>query len=354
MAARSGFSTTSRRCTRWRTPWRADAHLFAPRTVRYGTIPGYPSPGEPGKNYGFAAGMMPAYKQTTTPDGETKVAFLDAGENPPNGVAVFYRLSEKPAKPITLTFLDAAGREIRSFTSRRREQDASVGAPDEEPRLTKNAGANRFVWNLRSPDVTRLPDNKGRGGTAEMLAGPRMPPGSYQARLAVGGRTLTQPFEVVKDPRVQATDEDLREQFTWAKKAYDLLKRVHDAVLTLRDARAQAEAGGPGGVTSGQGGGTGARAEADSHRGGAHPGPVGRPAHVPREAEFEGRRAHAPRRVLRQRSDAGAPRARRQPRAPGGDGVAKLDRCLAEDVVAFNAACRAANLPAILPRPRQP
>ena len=33
--------------------------------------------------------------------------------------------------------------------------------------------------------ATKLPENKGRGGTAEMLAGPRMPPGSYQARLTV-------------------------------------------------------------------------------------------------------------------------------------------------------------------------
>ena len=59
----------------------------------------------------------------------------------------------------------------------RPEQDASLGAPDDEPRPTKNAGANRFVWNLRGPDATKLPDNKGRGGTAEMLAGPRVPPG---------------------------------------------------------------------------------------------------------------------------------------------------------------------------------
>ena len=36
----------------------------------------------------FAAGMIPAFKQTTTPDGETKTTFLDAGTNPPNGVAV--------------------------------------------------------------------------------------------------------------------------------------------------------------------------------------------------------------------------------------------------------------------------
>ena len=75
-----------------------------------------------------------------------------------------------------------------------------------------------------------------------MLAGPRVPPGAYQVRLTVGGRTLTQRFEVAKDPRVSATDADLCEQFAWATGAHDLLTRVHDAVLALRDLRAQTEA----------------------------------------------------------------------------------------------------------------
>src|SRR5207248_2161798 len=104
------------------------------------------------------------------------------------------------------------------------------------------AGANRFVWNLRGPDATKLPDNKGRGGSVEMLTAPRVPPGRYQVRLKAGDTTLTQTFEVAKDPRVAATDADLQEQFTWAKKAHDLLTRVHQAVLRLRDVRTQAEA----------------------------------------------------------------------------------------------------------------
>jgi len=113
---------------------------------------------------------------------------------------------------------------------------------DDEPRPTKHAGANRFVWNLRGRDATKLPDNKGRGGTLEALAAPRVPPGAYEVRLSVNGRTLTQPIAIVKDPRVQATDDDLREQYAWAARSHALLTRVHDAVLTLRDVRAQAEA----------------------------------------------------------------------------------------------------------------
>ena len=327
----------------------ADAHLFAPRpAVRWRAYRGHGM--KPGPNrevaYRLAGSMGYAYRQIESPTGEKQERPLDAGENPPNGVIVHYWLKEAPAGDITLAFLDADGREIRSFTSRRRdaarepatadaspgagggeeprqEQDASVGAPDDEPRLTKSAGANRFVWNLRAPDAARLPDNKGRGGTAEMLAGPRMPPGSYQVRLTVGGRTLTQPFEIVKDPRVQATDEDLARAVHLGEEGPRSPEPgACRGADPSRRARPGGGVGGPSGVTGGQGSRAGARADADVDRGGAHPGPLGQPAHVPREAQLRGSRRScrlveysdsAPTQALRELIDSLA--------LPGGDGA---------------------------------
>jgi hypothetical protein len=242
----------------------SDAHLFAPRrSVRWRAYRGHGV--NPGPNrevaYRMAGPVGYGYRQVQTPTGEKDERKLDAGENPPNGVIVHYWLREAPAGDLVLAFLDADGREIRSFTSKREpapveavdaspaggggEEPPPTAEPpagkDEEPHPTKDPGANRFVWNLRGPDATKLPDNKGRGGSLEMLAGPRVPPGPYQVRLLVNGRTLTQRFEVVKDPRVQATDAAIRESFDLAKQAHDLLIRVHDAVLRLRDVRTQAE-----------------------------------------------------------------------------------------------------------------
>jgi hypothetical protein len=357
----------------------ADTHLFVPRpVVRWRAYRGHGMKSGPNREvaYRLAGSMGYAYRQIESPTGEKQERLLDAGENPPNGVTVHYWLKEAPAGDITLAFLDAGGRDIRSFTSRRRggarqdattdasvgagggeeprqEEDASVGAPDDEPRLTKNAGANRFVWNLRAPDAARLPDNKGRGGTAEMLAGPRMPPGSYQARLTVGGRTLTQPFAILKDPRVQATDEDLREQFTWAKKAHDLLNRVHAAVLTLRDVRAQAEAWASRVDSPAVKEASRALARkltaveeeliqvrSDNPR--MFPAKLNtRVATLMPLVEYSD---SAPTQALRELIDSLALRA--------GMELAKLDRCLAEDVTAFNAICRDASVPAIVPKPR--
>jgi hypothetical protein len=289
-------------------------------------------------------------------------------------VIVHYWLAAAPAGDLTLTFLDADGREIRSFSSRpaptstgptvsgspggggeepRSEQDASVPIGDDEPRPTKNAGANRFVWNLRGRDATKLPDNKGRGGTIDSLTGPRIPPGRYQVTLSVGGKTLTQPFEVEKDPRVAASDADLREQYTWAKKAHDLLTRVHDAVLRLRDVRSQVEA---------WEGRTDAPAIKDASR-----------ALAAKLSAIEGEliqvRSDDPRMfpaklntrlatlgplidysdalptaALRELTDNLALRAEME--------LAKLERCLTDDVAAFNTLCRDAGLAAVAPKVR--
>ncbi len=227
--------------------------------------------------------------------------------------------------------------------------EREVGEGEMTP--TKLAGANRFVWNLRGRDATKLPDNKGRGGTAEMLGAPRMPPGRYQVRLTVDGGSVTQPFVVLKDPRVATTDADLSEQYALARRTHDLLTKMHDAVLALRDVRAQAQAWAER---------TDKAAIRDAARALARSlGAV--------ESELVQLRSDDPRmfpsklntRVatlvsLIEYSDAAPTAAFRElhddlaQRAAAE--LAKVDRCLAEDVPAFNALCRGEGMAAILPK----
>ncbi len=352
-----------------------DVHLFAPRpVVRWRAYRGHGMKSGPGREvaYRLAGSIGYGYRQIEAETGEKREQMLDAGENPPNGVIVHYWLGEAPAADVTLAFLDAEGREIRSFTSRRDgapspasaegeaggeepqpQQEATAAAGDEEPRPTKRAGANRFVWNLRGPDATKLPDNKGRGGTVEMLAGPRIPPGRYQVRLTVGARALTQPFEVAKDPRVSATDEDLRAQFSLARKAHALLSRVHDAVLQLRDVRAQADAwaarvGSPAIKAAAAALSTtlssieGELIQVRSEDPRMFPAQLNtRIATLAPLIEYADA---APPRQLSELTDNLVLRAEME--------LAKLDRCLAEDIVAFNALCRGADVAAVVPTPR--
>jgi photosystem II stability/assembly factor-like uncharacterized protein len=352
----------------------AEVHLFAPRpTVRWRAYRGHGMKPGPGREvaYRMAGSVGYAYRQVESPTGEKTERPLDAGENPPNGVVVHYWLKEAPAGDLTLTFLDGDGREIRSFTSRRERaapgdgaaspaatggeepapQQAPEPAGEDEPRPTKQAGANRFVWNLRGRDATKLPDNKGRGGTLEMLAAPRVPPGSYEVRLTVTGRTLAQSFELLKDPRVQASDDDLREQYEWAAMTHDLLRRVHEAVLTVRDLRGQADA-------------WAGRAPSPRVRDAARA--LARTL-TAIEEELVQVRADDPRMFpsklnsrlativgLIEYSDTAPTQALRElHESLAGrihDELAKLDRCLADDVATFNALCFDEGAPALVAR----
>src|SRR5260370_35796820 len=183
------------------------------------------------------------------PGGETVERNLNAGENPPDGVLVYYFLKQKPEGEVKLTFLDAQGEQIKSFTSEQAQrqspkaEDAPPEAPDEEedrekkdPRVHKEAGMNRFLWNARYPDQKTV---DGYVASEAVMAGPVAAPGIYHVQLTVADQTLTEAFEVQKDPRVPATQEHLGSQFKLLLKVRDKLSETHAAINTPRNIRQQ-------------------------------------------------------------------------------------------------------------------
>jgi hypothetical protein len=59
--------------------------------------------------------------------------------------------------------------------------------------------------------------------------------------LQAGGRTLAQPFDIVRDPRIDYTDADLVAQFDFLMQVRDELTGTMGLVTKIRDMRAQAE-----------------------------------------------------------------------------------------------------------------
>jgi hypothetical protein len=72
-----------------------------------------------------------------------------------------------------------------------------------------------------------------------LTRGPVVPPGAYEVRLTAGGRTLTQPLEVRKDPRLATSDEDYRKQYDLLVKIRDKVTETHDAISRIRETRDQ-------------------------------------------------------------------------------------------------------------------
>jgi len=98
------------------------------------------------------------------------------------------------------------------------------------------AGVNRFTWDLQYAQVTPFQGMVLWGATTN---GPTALPGTYQARLNVDGRTLTQPITVKKHPMFNVSDADLRAQFELASRIRDKVNEANDAIIQIRRIKAQ-------------------------------------------------------------------------------------------------------------------
>jgi hypothetical protein len=170
------------------------------------------------------------------------------------GPAIEYYLPAASNAPVTIDILDAKGAVLNSYSSEtpinagrgRGAAGGEAAAPDDPdapsfrrqgpppPRVTKNPGLNRVVWDVRNKD----------GITA--------PPGRYQARLKIGSTMLTEAFNVLIDPRVAedgVTVADLVEQYEHNMRMRELVNAVNQLVARVREfqkrTQAVAASGGP-------------------------------------------------------------------------------------------------------------
>jgi len=219
--------------------------LFAPRhTVRSR----FENRTEGGESAAFtlyqsAGPLIVAYRLAKAADGSTRRTYLDAGANPPSGVIFHYALADAPNEPIELSIYDATGATIRTFSSESKSESESESKSKQKPYLPARQGANRFVWDLRYTPVEPLVDDQkaNERETRETLAGiaPRALAGEYEARLRLGETTVSQRFTIVPDERLGVAAGALQEQFTLKQAIYQRMQEIHQMVNQLRRIRKQ-------------------------------------------------------------------------------------------------------------------
>jgi photosystem II stability/assembly factor-like uncharacterized protein len=173
-------------------------------------------------------------------DQETPLpAEIPAAQNPPDGAMIYYYLKDAPASSITLEIQDANGNVVRRFSSDAPPADQTIkNVPDywfpPLAGIPKNAGLNRFVWDLHyDAPLTLQYSYYGNaldyveytisghavvGDTPrEQTLGPLVVPGEYKVVLTVGGEKFTQPLSIMLDPRVRVSQAELEQQFATAK-----------------------------------------------------------------------------------------------------------------------------------------
>lgn len=221
-------------------------HLFTPRpTIRFMTVGGFSQVPESGTYYRKTGVTTICARREERPTGEKFDRNLDAGQNPPDGVIVVYTLKERCEDEVRLSFLDANGKEIKSFSSAEpapepaKKGKEKKNRKNKEPRLPREAGAHRFIWNMRYPDPSKI--QEGFMGADNSLIGPLVSPGTYQARLTIGDQSQTVTFVIEKDPRISATHQDLEDQLAFLLRIRDRLSETHEAITLLRDIRQHIE-----------------------------------------------------------------------------------------------------------------
>ena len=132
-------------------------------------------------------------------------------------------------------WLAAAGRSSPIRLPRRRTDEGgdfdASGAVMRTMEAPGRAGLNRLSWDMRyetprlvalrttpaeNPNIWSEPRFNGQDtrpvthwGLAQAQVGALAAPGKYTVKVTTGGQTLTQPFEILKDPQIVASDADL-------------------------------------------------------------------------------------------------------------------------------------------------
>jgi hypothetical protein len=153
-----------------------------------------------------------------------------AGQNHPGGVMVNYYVKElNDSTSIGLKFLEKNGTLIKELSNH---------AKDKKDSLAVQEGTNLFVWNMRYEDADKF---DGMVLWWASTSGPIAVPGTYEVRLIVGNDSLSQEFDILKDPRVESTEADLQVQFDFLMEIRDKLTETHLTIIKIRKVHTQLE-----------------------------------------------------------------------------------------------------------------
>ena len=175
-----------------------------------------------------------------------------AGENPPAGAVLDFLLPDGFDGKATLQILSADGSVIRSFDSETVPAQARARVYFAETWLGKpralpaTPGHHRFVWNLRYLPPPTLESEYSIAATPGeptpiLPEGAFVLPGTYTVRLIAAGQTITRPLEVVLDPRVGATQQDLAELLDFQQQVRSELARTVSLYEAIEAANETAE-----------------------------------------------------------------------------------------------------------------
>jgi len=206
-----------------------DRHLIAATQGRSFWIVDDLSPlYEMDKNFSETAHLFapkPTYALNAGYGGKSKTM----GENHPDGAIINYYLesTDTSTTTYTLTFKNAKGEVVRTFSSKAKNKK-NLWIPKD--------GASRFVWNLETEGVD---DVEGMINWWVLESGPKALAGNYTVEMQIDEETFTAPLEILKDPRLSASDADLQAQYDFVLSIRDKMNEINKTITSIRKVRGQ-------------------------------------------------------------------------------------------------------------------
>lgn len=154
--------------------------------------------------------------------GGSKKESKTEGTNHPNGVMTYFNLMDYVEKEeISLTYFDTKGDTIKTFSTKNKKKD----------KLEIKKGANLFVWNMTFKGAEKL---DGMILWWASLTGPKAIPGEYKVSLNVNGKSISQPFTIVADPRSESSLAEMQTQFDFIKDVNKTMDNAHKSIKKIR------------------------------------------------------------------------------------------------------------------------
>ena len=153
------------------------------------------------------------------------------GRNPYSGASIKYYVKSRNTEDTTefsVLIKDGKGNIIRTLSN---------NAENPADKINPKSGMNIAQWNLtvasiKTPSGIFVPGNG-------FLAGYQVGPGSYTAELIYGTTKMSQTFNVLKDPRDEATEVQITAKQQALEKIYQDLNELYESLIQLKEVREQ-------------------------------------------------------------------------------------------------------------------
>jgi len=154
---------------------------------------------------------------------------LDTYRNP--GASIYFFMHDlKDNDSVELKIIDENNHLIRSFKNY--INDDKIPSDSYTGKLTLTKGLNKFVWDMRYPGAKSF---EGLILWASNTEGPIALPGKYYVTLVVNHDSGMVDLTLLKDPRKQASQDDLEAQFDFLIECREKLSEVNETIIEIRN-----------------------------------------------------------------------------------------------------------------------